>query len=447
LDELIDYSLRTYLLVHQVSIKLVLYYREAFEVLYTSVMKWIQNPFSPEVNEEWSSIEDLFIAASLVGISWATLREPFVRKLFAVMIKAAGLRENATPKQWADHLFHQNKQLIYRILYEFSFFFTSSNRNIAEQDRAYSRCAGSIPKSQRDAMKAMVMDVEKLSTIQEFWLTMGMDDASTSEDDIIAHIKTYTDTIITKSNEWAAQTLDTSSIVVPPSGFLPFTRPDAPPSYSATPSSATPSSATPASPSSSSSSHTHSTSSYSPYKSKPAPAAPLVLKQDLDKKKKEEEDAERLKHLGYPELNPAHSLDSYKCNYKDCGRVFPNRDALFRHLNRMIPKDRMIRGYHKNHFSLKVTDKDALQCGSCKEKFASKDLIYKHYTEKGVPGDWSNPSAATTASAPPAAAADTTCIVCMEKPRDVVNVPCGHCCMYRTCCSNEERMPYLPCEN
>lgn len=48
LDEIIEYSLRTYLLVHQISIKLILYYRRSYEVLYASVIRWIQNPFSAE---------------------------------------------------------------------------------------------------------------------------------------------------------------------------------------------------------------------------------------------------------------------------------------------------------------------------------------------------------------------------------------------------------------
>jgi hypothetical protein len=147
-DEIVDYSLRTYLLVHQVSIKLILYYRDAYELLYRQVMRWIQNPFSAESNKEWPDLEELLIAASLVGIPWALMRESFVRKFLHNLIVLTPRREGSAHKQWLDHIFHNHKAAFHTILYMFSFFFTSS-RPLVDLDSLYTRCAGTLPKSQR----------------------------------------------------------------------------------------------------------------------------------------------------------------------------------------------------------------------------------------------------------------------------------------------------------
>lgn len=61
---MIDYSIRTYLLIHQVSIKLILCYKEAYRHIYLTVVDWIQNPFIADY-EKWP-IEEVLIAANLV---------------------------------------------------------------------------------------------------------------------------------------------------------------------------------------------------------------------------------------------------------------------------------------------------------------------------------------------------------------------------------------------
>ena len=66
----------------QISIKLLIYYEKTYKYIYTSVMKFVQNPFARENMRDWESLEELLIASCLVGIPWATLREAFARRLF-----------------------------------------------------------------------------------------------------------------------------------------------------------------------------------------------------------------------------------------------------------------------------------------------------------------------------------------------------------------------------
>jgi len=162
-------------------------------------------------------------------------------------------------------------------------------------------------------------------------------------------------------------------------------------------------------------------------------------------------EVEKQKHEGYPILNSG-KLDRAVCNYPLCGKSFKNRDDLFRHLKRMIEPERMINGYHIKHFAMKAVDPLSLTCAACGEVFADRGTIYKHYSERGV-GEWSasavdpnNNSLAATdispkvskekqAKHPVDAIIDPysnldVCVVCMDKKREVVNVPCGHliCC-------------------
>lgn len=61
----------------QISIKLVLYYRNAYEHLYKSIVMWIQNPFAPMCEEAWPNIEDVSMLLAIicfndgVGADWS----------------------------------------------------------------------------------------------------------------------------------------------------------------------------------------------------------------------------------------------------------------------------------------------------------------------------------------------------------------------------------------
>ncbi len=96
------------------------------------------------------------------------------------------------------------------------------------------------------------------------------------------------------------------------------------------------------------------TSAAEPPKPKPAKL------NELKKKREDDLKIERELHKGYPVLKSG-SLEKYVCNYAGCGKIFSCRDALFRHLRKMIDPERMVRNYHQDHFKLVVSDLSGMQ--------------------------------------------------------------------------------------
>eukprot|EP01111_Echinosteliopsis_oligospora_P011599 TRINITY_DN3866_c0_g1_i1.p1 TRINITY_DN3866_c0_g1~~TRINITY_DN3866_c0_g1_i1.p1 ORF type:complete len:774 (-),score=200.90 TRINITY_DN3866_c0_g1_i1:402-2723(-) len=339
LPERIDHSIRTYLLIHQVSIKLVLYYPTAYECLYKSVVRWIQNPFSPLCEEEWPSLESVLVGASLVGIPWPMMRESFVKKLMFVMMNQA--KSHGTLKQRISHIFYQNQELIHRILYEIGFFFNNS-KSLIETDRAYSRCAGSLPKSERDNIKKMISDVEKITKLEEVWIALGMSDPTSAvdEDRLTDLIGSYLGNVSKNISKWQHMELPQTKIDVPP----PETRGSA--------------------------------------------TQTMVFRTDIERLKQEELNKERAKHRGYPNIKNRGKLDPKVCQYPECQKRFSCRDHLFKHLRLMIEPDRMIRSYHVDHF--KITGAEACiddgKCPVCPKTFPSRDELELHFVELGVRG-------------------------------------------------------------
>ncbi len=45
----------------QTCIKLIIYYRQAYETLYRSVINWIQNPFNDINTRAWPHVEELLL--------------------------------------------------------------------------------------------------------------------------------------------------------------------------------------------------------------------------------------------------------------------------------------------------------------------------------------------------------------------------------------------------
>jgi hypothetical protein len=109
-----------------VSIKLVLRFPDVHKSLFSSVLAWIQFPFA-EWENQWD-LEELLVGASLVGIPWTLLRESFMRKLLVTLYRNANIQKKVSASERLKRMFEleENKLLIERILYEFSFLISSS---------------------------------------------------------------------------------------------------------------------------------------------------------------------------------------------------------------------------------------------------------------------------------------------------------------------------------
>jgi hypothetical protein len=193
-----------------------------FRYLYRSIIRWIQNPFANENVKEWPDLEELLIAASLAGIPWPMLREAFVRRLISALATHAGIMaETQDISARIRHMFNQSKGTIHRILYEFSFFvgsycsyrssvlvfayaccLSSAGSSLWEIDRKYSRCAGTLPKEERDRMRETAMAVKDIDTFEKFWVAMGMDTATTEPHDVKRHIAKYFTYLMAEIPKW-----------------------------------------------------------------------------------------------------------------------------------------------------------------------------------------------------------------------------------------------------
>jgi len=69
-------------------------------------------------------------------------------------------------------------------------------------DRIYSRCAGSLPLPERDAMKQMVHAVQKVDSLEKFWVTLGMHMTGGDSEEIQRNIGSYIDYLQKNVEAW-----------------------------------------------------------------------------------------------------------------------------------------------------------------------------------------------------------------------------------------------------
>jgi 2'-5' RNA ligase len=436
-DDRFDQVLRIYLLVHQVAIKLVKHYPSCFQYLYRKVFRWLQNPFARENRRTWPDIEEVLIAASLVGIDFSYIREAFTRKLVYTLLRnTSQMSANAEMHNRIRHMFNQNKAFIHRVLYEMSFF-VAGGRNLFELDRVYTRCAGSLPRAERDRIRETVEEVRNVNSLEDFWRIMGMDSAVATDHEVRYHIGQFFKYLEQKANIWNKQELPGSAddITVPTfSDEKDYSK--------------------------------HADAEFSVAK-----LGLLGFRSAAEKEKAKYLAEERAKHQGLPLLDRSGGLSRRVCNYPRCGRKFNNRAHLMMHCRRVVPgfTDRM----HISHRNLRqneIPDFDSLRnqagpymcpaehCDSKKCGFATVEELREHLRETGVRPLWNptfarelenkiqleikkeqqddaksgNNSGTSVLMADPYDDPDS-CVVCLDNERDVVINPCGHLCLCAEC--------------
>lgn len=238
------------------------------------------------------------------------------------------LKPGVSIQKWTQHIFHQNQETIQRILYEISFFI-SSKKTILELDQIYSRCAGSLPKQQRDEIKLSILAVQEVNSFEKFWISLGME--GILQEDCMVHIEAYFTHLTQSFEKWRKGKTSSISIQVP-----------------------------------------------SLAQGVSIAALGIVqFNSEQEKLRLQLLAEERKKHRGYPPLNSRRKLDPTVCNY--CGKQFKCRDHLFRHLRKMIEPERMINNWHKIHIDLKVKNDNSLTCEACGKTFETLKDIHDHY--------------------------------------------------------------------
>eukprot|EP00435_Cladocopium_sp_Y103_P039421 s2269_g10.t1 len=140
----VEKAVRVYLALHQVAIKLLATFRKSYEVLYQSVLdrEWIQQPFCAKSDAEWPDLEELLLGSSLCSVPWSLLREAFVRKLLV-------------------------QNFLERLTYILSFFQAGPGKlPIQDMDKKYSRCAGTLPKQEREALVDAAKEGSGISSME-----------------------------------------------------------------------------------------------------------------------------------------------------------------------------------------------------------------------------------------------------------------------------------------
>jgi len=337
----------------------------------------------------------------------------------------------APVRQRVDHLFSQNRPLLERLTYIMAFFQTGPGKlPVQQMDKKYARCAGTVQKAERDVLVNAACEGTGVTSLLELWGVLGMQRQQDVEDDkVLHHIDQFLSYVQSHEAAWRAAPppSDVSEgPALPPAALEQLASIGAEACGGA--------------------------------------AAHGALPNRLGKRERELAEAqrratERAQHQGYPSLPASRRLDGTMCYY--CHRRFPSRMALFAHLRRVIDRDRFIEGHHQTHFGLRVPGGPAaLGSGpyvcagaNCGKTFSGSEALWEHYCKMGVPGfeqlppcHENAPAAAVVEAAPlqeetgppqSAAAGYVTaqndggadlsrCSVCLDKPPDVVMVPCGH---------------------
>jgi hypothetical protein len=119
-------------------------------------------------------------------------------------------------KQFLAHLYTHNQLIISNIL--FIFCFLVGGRSIAELDRKYDRCCGTLPRPERERMKEQMMNISTIDCMEKFWMVLGMDSSDTLDVEIRDHIMLYLQFLRQNVDGWKRADLPHDKIHVPPFG-------------------------------------------------------------------------------------------------------------------------------------------------------------------------------------------------------------------------------------
>jgi len=417
----VEKAVRVYLALHQVAIKLLATFRKSYELLYQSVLEWIQQPFCAKSDAEWPDLEELLLGSSLCSVPWSLLREAFVRKLVVQLLESTTTNAKAPMRQRAEHIFNQHRNFLERLTYILSFFQAGPGKlPIQDMDKKYSRCAGTLPKQERDALVDAAKEGSGIASLVDLWSALGMQRAKdTDESAVLQHLEIFLEYVQSNVAAWRAAPAAARSSegpALPPSALQQL-------------------------------------ASIGAEATGPAMHGPPrgASRREREMANIQRLAAEKAQHQGFPKLPPSRRLDGTLCYY--CQKRFPSRMALFAHLRRLIDKERFVEGHHQDHFNLKVPGPEVLKLSgphtclapSCRSKsFTSKTELCQHYFMMGVPGYESEASNGYTDDRSTEQAAGSVlqedsgwevvdmemdlskCAVCLDRPADVVMVPCGH---------------------
>eukprot|EP00929_Paragymnodinium_shiwhaense_P034686 TRINITY_DN18841_c0_g1_i1.p1 TRINITY_DN18841_c0_g1~~TRINITY_DN18841_c0_g1_i1.p1 ORF type:complete len:859 (-),score=249.04 TRINITY_DN18841_c0_g1_i1:494-3070(-) len=342
-EQYTEHAVRLYLLVHHTAIKLLSYFPVAHQRVYDKVKEWMQNPFLDDAI--WGP-EEAMLAASLVSVPFALMREAMVRRVLADMQGAADAN--------CEKLLKQNQEMLSRIAFVHSFFEAGPGRlKVKELEEKYTRCAGTLPKAEREQLMGAVKHTA-VESCEDWWRSMGMDGALSHDEKCAEHLMALREHVLQSLSHWRSAV-----------------RPKAPEAARREGLGA---------------------EELGAYQ---APAwslnngygGRLSKQQRLQKQAEELAEARRL-HEGYPKLKEG-KLPGTVCLY--CGEKFSTRERLFTHLRKMISKERMIYDWHKSHFAVccAADHLKNLRCPAavCQHKtFESQEDLLDHLQLMGVPG-------------------------------------------------------------
>ena len=136
--------------------------------------------------------------------------------MLVTVLESVRTSASLSPKQFLAHLFAHNQLTISNVL--FIFCFLVGGRSIAELDRKYDRCCGTLPRAEREMMKRQMHHIAGIDCMEKFWVILGMDPADTMDVEIRDHLMLYLQYLRQNVDGWKRAPFPNDRIHVPPFG-------------------------------------------------------------------------------------------------------------------------------------------------------------------------------------------------------------------------------------